>query len=155
MAEVTVITVSDRAAAGIYADRSGPALVEALKEHGYNPAYRLVPDNVELIRTAILSFSGSDWIILTGGTGVGSRDCTPETVAKLCDKALPGLDEYIRRESLKETPFAVFSRGYSGIRGKTFIVSLPGSEKAARLAGRLLPPLMTHGSAMINDGHHS
>ncbi len=156
--KIAVITVSDRASAGVYADRSGPAVVEALREAHPDAEIGLevVPDGVEPVRAALgrALAGGADWILTTGGTGPAPRDRTPEAVMEFCDRPVPGIAEYLRSESLRETPTAVFSRACSGMRGAAFVVALPGSERGARFCARLLAPLLAHGRAMARgEGH--
>jgi molybdenum cofactor synthesis domain-containing protein len=156
--KIAVITVSDRAAAGIYADRSGPAVLEVLASRcpGIETSLALVSDGTESVRgaLAVAWTEGADWIITTGGTGPAPRDQTPEAVMSFCDRAIPGIAEYLRAESLKQTPNAVFSRGVAGMRGQCYVVTLPGSERAARFCAELLAPLLEHGRAMARgEGH--
>jgi molybdopterin adenylyltransferase len=154
--KVAVITISDRASAGEYEDRSGPVIEELLRKSGLDidVSRSTVPDDTEGIRHAIMAHCDRDYIITTGGTGIGPRDVTPEVTEELCDYELPGLSEYLRHESIKETPFAVFSRGYCGVRESTIIVNLPGSVNAVSLCTRLLLPLLEHGKKMLSgEGH--
>jgi molybdopterin adenylyltransferase len=156
--KIAVITVSDRASAGIYADRSGPAIEEILREALDDTEFErsIVPDGEKSVLAALErhAASGADWIITTGGTGPAPRDQTPEAAEAFCDRELPGLAEYLRAESLKETPNAVFSRLYAGLRGPVYVVALPGSEKAARFCALLLAPLVEHGTRMARgEGH--
>lgn len=155
---IAVITVSDRASAGVYPDKSGPAIEEILREA--LPAAEidrsLVPDGEASVRAALERHAetGADWILTTGGTGPAPRDQTPEASRAFCDRELAGIAEYLRAESLKETPNAVFSRQYAGMRGTTYVVNLPGSERAARFSTRLLAPLLEHGARMARgEGH--
>lgn len=172
---VAVVTVSDRASRGEYEDRSGPALEAALREayeaaragaadgpgHGRGaPSTELelsravVPDERGAILAALDSFDDRDWIFTTGGTGPSPRDVTPEATLAFVDRQLPGLAEYLRLESLKETTHAVFSRGVAGMRGNCYVVNAPGSVKAAALCGRIFGPLLAHGRAMARgEGH--
>lgn len=114
----------------------------------------VVPDEREAIASALLEASSCDWIFTTGGTGPSPRDVTPEATRAFVDRELPGLAEYLRAESLKETAHAVFSRGAAGMRGATYVVNAPGSVKAARLCARLFAPLLEHGKAMARgEGH--
>jgi molybdopterin adenylyltransferase len=155
---IAVITVSDRASAGVYEDRSGPAVEKVLREF-YGDAEidrSIVGDGVDSVRGELERHesAGADWIITTGGTGPAPRDLTPEASAVFCDRELPGIAEYLRAESLKDTPNAVFSRLYAGMRGPVFVVNFPGSEKAALFCARLLAPLMEHGRKMAQgEGH--
>jgi len=97
---------------------------------------------------------GADWILTTGGTGPAPRDRTPEAASAFCDRELPGIAEYLRSESLKETSNAVFSRLYAGMRGYVYVVNLPGSERAARFCANLIAPLMEHGINMAKGAGH-
>jgi molybdopterin adenylyltransferase len=153
---IAVVTISDRAFRGEYADRSGPAIRQFLQ--GFDPTWQIetavVPDERDLIEKALQAHLHCDYILTSGGTGIGPRDRTPEICQAFCDREIPGIGEWLRRESMTETPFAVFSRGYAGISGHTIIVNFPGSIKAAGLCIRLLAPVMAHGIAMIRgEGH--
>lgn len=153
---IAVITVSDRASAGTYADRSGPAVMEALRaalpEAGLES--EIVPDGEESVLAALGRHPGADWILTTGGTGPSPRDRTPEATRAFCDRAMPGIADYLRLRSLEETPNAVFSRGEAGMRGLQYVVNFPGSEKAARFCATILAPLMEHGVKMARgEGH--
>jgi molybdopterin adenylyltransferase len=133
MLKVAVITVSDRASRGEYADLSGPRIREILEERlpGVEVAVTVVPDEAGAITAAILGNLDRDYILTCGGTGLSRRDITPETCARLCDRDVPGISEWLRRESQRETPHAVFSRAYSGMKGSTVIVNFPGSLRRA------------------------
>jgi len=151
-----VITVSDRASRGEYADRSGPAVVQILQE-AFPDAHletALVPDDLPFIEKELRLRSDFDWILTTGGSGISPRDLTPEATRLVCEREIPGIADWLRTASLQETPHAVFSRGCCGQRGRTIIVNLPGSEKGARFCTRLLAGIMVHGTAMIRgEGH--
>lgn len=161
--KIAVITVSDRASAGIYEDLSGPAIEETLRAE-LQPAAagaetldidrETVPDGEESVLAALSRHPGADWIVTTGGTGPAPRDRTVEATMAFCDRAMPGIAEYLRSESLKETPHAVFSRGWAGMRGTQYVVNFPGSVKAARFCARILAPLLSHGVRMARgEGH--
>lgn len=154
--KIAVITVSDRASAGVYADRSGPAIEAVLAEAipGVVLEREIVPDGVDSVRDALARHPEADWILTTGGTGPAPRDLTVEATAAFCDREMPGIADYLRLKSLEETPHAVFSRGYAGMRGLQYVVNFPGSEKAARFCARVLAPLMEHGVKMARgEGH--
>jgi len=141
-----IITISDKGAAGQRVDRSGPALKEALEEAGISVAFmRLVPDDIDRIREALLELCdthGLDLVLTTGGTGLSPRDVTPEATGMVIERQAPGFSEVIRSEGLKSTPHAMISRGMSGIRKNTLIVNLPGSPKGAREGlGAILPAI--------------
>jgi molybdopterin adenylyltransferase len=153
---VSVITISDRASRGEYADRSGPEIVAILREAF--PEVRIdtevVPDEAMAIVAAFQRHRGADFILTTGGTGVAGRDVTPEATRGYCQRELPGIAEVLRAESYKETPTAVLSRGTAGIKGNTIIVNFPGSLKAVRLCTRVLIPVMEHALSMLHgEGH--
>jgi len=154
--KIAVITSSDRASKGIYADLSGPAIVKVLEDAlpGSTIEYDLVPDELSALLAAFSRHPDADWILTTGGTGPAPRDVAPEATRAYCDREMPGIADYLRSESLKETPNAVFSRGVAGLRGTQYVVNFPGSEKAARFCAALLAPLMAHGTAMAKgEGH--
>ena len=153
---VSVITISDRASRGEYADASGPEIAGLLAEAypGADIRRQVVPDERETILRSLEAHADSDWILTTGGTGIGPRDVTPEATEAFCDRLLPGIAEALRRESCRETPFAVLSRGTAGMRGRCIVVNFPGSVKAVRLCTRVLIPVMEHGIGMMaGEGH--
>ncbi len=156
MLTIAVITVSDRAFNLEYQDLSGPKIKEIILESDLatEVSLTLVPDEKEAIQEAINKNLNKDYIFTTGGTGLSLRDITPEVTKEICEKELPGISELLRRESYHETRNAVFSRGYSGLKGKTIIVNFPGSLKAVTLCTRLLIPIMEHGIKMIQGGKH-
>lgn len=154
--KLAVITVSDRAAKGLYEDRSGPAIVAILKAKvpGALTVSEIVPDGIDSLLDAFARHNDADWIITTGGTGPSPRDQTPEATTHHCDRMLPGIAEYLRNSSLSQTPYAVFSRGVAGMRGTQFIVNFPGSVEAAKFCTDLLLPLLDHGIAMAQGKGH-
>jgi molybdenum cofactor biosynthesis protein B len=155
---IAVVTVSDRASRGEYEDRSGPEFERLLSESLPEAAIdrEIVSDDEPEIRAALdrAASAGADWIVTCGGTGPSPRDRAPEATRDWIDRELPGLAEALRAASLVETPYAVFSRGLAGMRGKTFVVNLPGSPAAARLGARFLAPLLEHGASMARGGGH-
>lgn len=153
---IAVITVSDRASRGEYEDLSGPAIVKLLSAAWPQAAIvsDIVPDGEDSVLSALGRRQDADWIITTGGTGPSPRDLTPEASARFCDRDLPGLSEYFRARSLEQTPNAVFSRCYAGMKGKTYVVNFPGSLKAAAFHAELLSPLLGHGVDMASGKGH-
>jgi len=151
-----VITVSDRVSRGEYEDRSGPAIAGILRQAFPDCELTLeaVPDEAAEIRRALLAHADGDAILTSGGTGLSPRDQTPEVTAACCDREVPGVAEWLRRESMGETVFSALSRGYCGTRGRTLIVNLPGSVAAAEFCTRLLIQLLPHCQAMIRGGGH-
>ncbi len=154
--KVAVITISDRASRGEYDDLSGPEIVA-----GVTAAFpdaqvtrRVVPDEPADIQAALVAEAGADFILTTGGTGISPRDVTPEVTARFCQREIPGIAEMLRRLSYEETPAAVLSRGYAGMRGSTIVVNFPGSVKAVRLCVKALAPAMEHAMRMLRgEGH--
>jgi molybdenum cofactor synthesis domain-containing protein len=125
-----VITASNRASAGVYADTSGEILAAGLTKLGYELKDPIViPDNISQIQAAIeLSLAGNvDLIVTTGGTGVSPHDVTPEATAPLIKKLLPGIPEAFRAYSRDRVPTTDLSRGLAGITGSSLIINLPGS----------------------------
>lgn len=138
-AKIGVLTVSDRASAGTYEDKGGPAIVAVLGEilvSPWEPVARIVPDERALIAETLVQLSdteGCSLILTTGGTGPAPRDVTPEATEAVCGKMLPGFGELMREKSLAQVPTAILSRQTAGIRGQTLIVNLPGKPQSIRL----------------------
>ncbi len=153
---VLVLTISDRASAGVYEDKSGPAVEEALGNNIPDAEIerQIVPDEKAEIEKALSGNLDKDIIITTGGTGLGPRDITPDVTSEFCDRLIPGIAEYLRTESLKETLNALLSRGVAGIKDKTIIINLPGSVSGARFCAELLTAVLKHALAMVRgEGH--
>lgn len=135
-AKIGIVTVSDRAAAGQYEDRGGPAVRSYLDRVVASPwdAFSIViPDEQTTIEKTLVHLSdeiGCCLIVITGGTGPAPRDVTPEATAAVCQKLLPGFGEQMRRVSLLAVPTAILSRQTAGIRDRTLILNLPGQPKA-------------------------
>lgn len=135
--EILIITLSDRAYRGEYKDLSGPKIREKIKEFfslagwSYNINLTLIPDDASILSDLLIN-AGNNYniVITTGGTGIGPRDITVETVTPLLSKEIPGVMEFIRVKYGAEKPNALLSRGVAGITGKSLIYTLPGSVKA-------------------------
>lgn len=154
--EILVLTVSDRASKGIYEDLSGPAMAEMLNASIASCIIhrKIVPDETEQIIAAFKEFASCDFIFTTGGTGISPRDVTPDATSTWCEKLVPGIGEYLRIESLKQTKHAVFSRAVAGISGTTMVVNFPGSVKGSTFCLGLFIPMIEHSMRMIaGDGH--
>lgn len=158
---ILVITVSDRAFNGIYYDKSGEAIVNLLERHFikeglvYKIEKIIIPDEYDIILNTLKENKDNfDIIITTGGTGLSERDVTPEATKDFCKKEVPGISEYLRTESVKETTFASLSRGYSGINDKVFVVNFPGSKNGAIFCINLIIPLLSHIIEMMRGEEH-
>ncbi len=151
-----VVTMSDKGARGEREDTSGKFLQEMLKGEGYIlQGYEIVPDDIEVITKTILELIDVrkvDLVVTTGGTGVAPTDVTPEAMQFIIEKDIPGMAEAMRAASLQKTPHAVLSRARAGIRGKSLIVNLPGSQKAARENIQVLLPALPHALDKIKGG---
>jgi molybdopterin adenylyltransferase len=155
------ITISDRASAGVYEDRSGPEIENVLREFlGQNVTFEslIVPDEVPLISAALKKFADEakcDMVITTGGTGIAARDVTPEATRPVLEKELPGFGEAMRMQSLAKVKTAILSRATAGTRGKTLIVNLPGKPTAVRECLEILAPAIREGLAHLrgDDPH--
>lgn len=151
---VGILTVSDRAAAGLYEDRSGPA-VEAHLARRLAPGWRavrsVVPDDREAIEEALraLAADGAALVVTTGGTGPGPRDVTPEATAAVCGRLLPGFGEAMRLASVAEAPGAILSRAIAGVAGRTLVVNLPGSPRAVATCLDAVLPVVPHALEQI------
>lgn len=130
-----VLTVSDRGSQGLRADTAGDAVCRLLTESGWNVAYRsLFPDELEQLEKELIYICDdlkAPLAITVGGTGFSPRDITPEATLAVAERAVPGIPEAMRRASMEVTPNGMLSRSACGIRGRTLILNLPGSEKAA------------------------
>ena len=150
-----VITVSDKGFRGEREDRSGPALSAMLEKDGWDILHRsIVPDETERIQRELCYCTdvlGAALVLTTGGTGFSPRDITPEATRAVTERETPGLPELMRAESMKLTPRGCLSRGIAGIRRRSLIVNLPGSERAARehLTAGVIP--LRHGIEMLRS----
>ena len=132
--------------AGERDDASGVLLEELLEEEGFDVVRRVVPDERELIASAIAELASKALLILTtGGTGFAPRDVTPEATQTVLERHAPGIAEAIRADALTRTPHALLSRGAAGLRGETLIVNLPGSPGGCRDGFAILRPALLHG----------
>ncbi len=143
-----VLTMSDKGSRGEREDESGPMLQEMLRDEGYQlRAYKIVPDQIEVIAATLMEWVDHDkidLILTTGGTGVSPTDLTPEAMRKVIEKEVPGMAEAMRAASLLKTPHAVLSRSMAGIRGTSLIINLPGSKRAAMENIVVLLPALPH-----------
>ncbi len=154
--KVLVLTVSDRVSAGVYRDRSGPAVEKVLREKipGSSIERKTVPDEKRRILEVFRGSGEFDVIITTGGTGLGPRDITPEATDEFCERAVPGIAEYLRARSFEQTPNAALSRGAAGIAAGTLIVNFPGSEKGAVFCAGIISEVLEHALEMMRGSGH-
>jgi molybdenum cofactor synthesis domain-containing protein len=152
------VTVSNRAAAGVYADKSGPVLVELLRLAGCTSVDGpvVIPDGdpVEAaLRDALAA--GYDVVVTTGGTGLTPADLTPEMTRRVLEREIPGIAEALRRAGAAAgVPAAILSRGLAGVAGRTLIVNLPGSTGGVRDGMAVLAPVLGHAVSQLNGGDH-
>ncbi|MGC8959523.1 MAG: MogA/MoaB family molybdenum cofactor biosynthesis protein [Chloroflexia bacterium] len=150
---IAILTVSDRSSRGEREDRSGPAVREAVSAlpQAQVVAEEVVPDEVPAIEEALRRWvrQGVDLVLTTGGTGFSPRDVTPEATRRVIEREAPGLAEAMRAASLSRTPHAMLSRAVAGIAGRTLIVNLPGSPRAARENLEVILPALPHGLSKL------
>ena len=156
MAEVGILTVSDRSASGARADASGPVIEAFVRDVlKWDVAKtEVIPDDVSQIVSMLVEWCdtlGVHLILTTGGTGFSARDVTPEATQAVIEREAPGLAEAMRAASLKVTPHAMLSRAVCGIRGNTLIVNLPGSPKACRENLETIAPALPHAVQVLSD----
>jgi molybdenum cofactor synthesis domain-containing protein len=148
-----VITISDKGAAGLREDTSGPAVGKMLAGIGLTDSgYEVIEDDYEKIRSRLIHYAdeaGIALVVTTGGTGFAPRDVTPEATRAVIEKEAPGLAEAMRAGSLELTPHGMLSRSVAGIRKSTLIVNLPGSKKASTECLEVILPALPHGLELI------
>ncbi|GAA5153447.1 MogA/MoaB family molybdenum cofactor biosynthesis protein [Microbacterium pseudoresistens] len=152
-----VVTVSDRSAAGMRADGGGPVAVEALREAGFTcDEAAIVPDGADSVEGALRAAidAGARLIVTTGGTGIGPRDETPEGTARVIERAVPGIADELRRQSVAITPAGLLSRGIAGIAGTALIVNLPGSPKAVAEGMPVILGIAAHALGQLTGEDH-
>ena len=154
---IGILTVSDRASRGEYADEGGPAIRDYLAgvlTSAWQPREQIVPDDLDTIAAAIheLAEVGCCLIVTTGGTGPAPRDVTPEATEKVCTKMLPGFGERMRQVSLQHVPTAILSRQTAGICGGALVVNLPGRPKSIRECLDAVFPAIPYCIDLIHTG---
>lgn len=157
---IGILTVSDKGARGERPDTSGAALRAALSSLGTVAAYEVVPDEAAAIAERLRRWADDlslDLIFTTGGTGLAPRDVTPEATLSVVERLVPGLAEAMRQEGLRHTPMAMLSRAVAGLRGRTLIINLPGSEKGVRENLAAVMPVLPHALATLRGevGDHT
>ena len=152
---VAVLTISDRSSRGEREDLSGPVLIDIVRQKAWKVINSsIVADDQNEIEDILREWADSkdvDLILTTGGTGFAPRDRTPEATKAIIDRLAPGLSEAMRSASIKKTPHAMLSRAISGIRGRTLIVNLPGSPRAARENLEVILAALPHAVQLLSD----
>jgi molybdenum cofactor synthesis domain-containing protein len=153
VARAFVLTVSDGVAAGTRRDESGLHLAARLGELGHQVERAVVPDDPAQIEGAVRAAvdAGHELVILTGGTGLTSRDVTPQTVRPMLDYEAPGIGELMRAMGLRSTPMAALSRSFAGVRGRSLIVAVPGSPRGALESLEAIEPIVPHALETLGD----
>lgn len=149
-----VVTVSDGVFHGRREDASGEVLATAAGEAGFDVAVRtVVPDDTDAIRRAVgdLCDEATALVLVTGGTGFAPRDVTPEALAPLYDRRVPGIDEAMRAASMAVKPHGMLTRGISGIRGSTLVLSFPGSPRACAENFAVVQPVLDHALKLLRE----
>lgn len=148
-----VLTVSDAGSRGERVDTAGPAAAELLRGVGFQVnATAIVPDEPEQIAAQLRAWADGDdcaVVVTTGGTGLSPRDRTPEATAMVLDYRVDGIPEAMRAASLPAVPTAMLSRALAGVRGRTLIVNLPGSERGVREQLAVVLPVLGHAVALL------
>ncbi|MEV6691340.1 MogA/MoaB family molybdenum cofactor biosynthesis protein [Micromonospora sp. NPDC051196] len=156
MIRARVVVASNRAAAGVYADTSGPLLVAGLRALGATVDEPVVVPDGEPVGLAIRAAVADavDVVLTSGGTGITPTDRTPDVTRELLDYEIPGIAEAIRAYSRDKVPTAALSRGLAGVAGRTLVVNLPGSTGGARDGLAVLGPILTHTIEQLRGSDH-
>ncbi len=155
MPTAAVLTVSDRAARGALDDRAGPAVAALLRDAGFEVAApSLLPDDAERISDWLRERADTDGVALAvtaGGTGLAPRDRTPQATEAVLDYRVDGLAEAMRAASIAKVPTAMLSRAVAGVRGRTLVLNLPGSERGATENLEVVLPVLMHAIAQLRE----
>ncbi len=156
MIRARVVVASNRAAAGVYEDTSGPLLVAGLRELGCEVDEPVVVPDGGPVGDALRAArdEGVDVVLTSGGTGINPSDRTPEVTRALLDHEIPGIAEAIRAYGRQQVPAAALSRGVAGVVGRMLVVNLPGSTGGARDGLAVLGPILAHAVEQLRGGDH-
>ncbi len=151
-----MIVASNRASAGVYADTSGPLLVEGLRELGFEVGPPIVVPDGDPVEAALRAAAAAaiDVVLTSGGTGITPTDVTPEATSRVLDYEIPGIAEAIRSYGLRTVPAAALSRGLAGVAGRSLIVNLPGSRGGAKDGLAVLGPILKHAVEQLHGRDH-
>lgn len=148
MFNIGIITASDKGSRGEREDISGKTIATMLAGLGEVRSYKVIPDDIDLLRQELITMVDDlklDLILTTGGTGLGPRDVTPDATLAVIDRTVPGIAEAMRAKSLEKTNRAMLSRAVAGLRGRTLIINLPGSPKGVTECLEVVLPALEHG----------
>ena len=155
MFELAILTCSDKGSLGQREDLSGKLIQEFFEKKGFHLySYKIIPDDLETIKTHLLKLSDIDklhLIITTGGTGVTSRDVTPDATSAIVEKEILGIPEIMRVKTFDINPLSIISRAVCGYRNKTLIINLPGNPKAINECLNIILPVLDHTIKLIQN----
>ncbi len=156
--KTAVLVLSDTVSQGKKEDRSGKTIIEKLREEPVEVTeYKIFPDDLDTIKNELIRLTddeGIDLILTTGGTGLSPRDVTVEATKEVIEREIPGISEAGRIYGFRRTPYAMLSRGVSGVRGKTIIINLPGSSRGVAESMDALFPWVLHAFWILSGGGH-
>jgi molybdopterin adenylyltransferase len=153
MISIGILTISDKGSQGQRLDKSGETIRDIVSRVGSSVVkYEIIPDEIGIISGRLKEWAddgGMDVILTTGGTGLSTRDVTPEATLSILDKEVPGIAEAMRVKSIEKTPMAMLSRAVAGLRGQCLIINLPGSPKAVQECLEVILPALPHAVEII------